>query len=132
MLSCRNKFDSGVKSKEENRRLKDKLCMIEQGKIPKSKKDTDTEDMLYMLKSKIESLKKIRKAKMNKYRAAIKQAVRQVEAVEEEILNNQVKLDELSKENSNKSKSVWKLKKMVGLKVNRSTGIIQTNENAFE
>ena len=61
MTSSKNKFDSVIKTKEENRKLKDKLGMLEQGKLPKSKKETETEDMVFSLNSKIESLQKIRK-----------------------------------------------------------------------
>lgn len=127
--SYKNKFDSAVRRKDDNRKLKDRLLMLEQGKVSKSKKETENEDMIFHLKNKIESLNKIRKAKMNKYKVSIKHVYKKVEAVEDEVLQNKLKLDELSKDNNNQGKSVSKLKNMVGLKVNRSIGFIQTRED---
>ena len=69
---------------------------------------------------------------MNKYKISIKHAMKQIEEFDDNILQNKLKLDELSQDNTSQSKSVSKLKSMVGLKVNRSIGIIQAREDLMD
>jgi polyhydroxyalkanoate synthesis regulator phasin len=60
--------------------------MIEGGKRPLDKKEVEIEDKCYALQIKIDSLKKIRKSKMHKYKNKIKNLSKQLVEVNNDLL----------------------------------------------
>lgn len=79
-------FNSNSKIRDESKGLKDKLVMLDNGRVPKDKKEADFEEKLYALQLKVDSLKQIRKSKMNKYLEHLRQICKNTMEAGKEII----------------------------------------------
>lgn len=85
----------------------------------------------FILIFRLENLKKIRKIKLAKQKTVLRQLAKNISEVNNEILESQSNLDDITVENTQKGVHVNDLKRMIGLRAKSSAYNIISNSKSL-